>query len=185
MGEEGSYHQARAPHDMATYAGDSIYGEPGGYGVSARCSEIDDMIEAALMEAYRQVGVWRIAPDLGGSGGPQMRAAHKRVRTFTWPRDDRFLSGTIVQRRLSVFHDVLQPEELRLVWQVKSFTADRASNAVYEEIISGEQVDMEMQAGEIIHREIEFRCPKAGGSACMTQVERRRKCSVSWAPVIW
>ncbi|MCK4325047.1 MAG: hypothetical protein KAW89_10985, partial [Armatimonadetes bacterium] len=159
IGEEGSYFQSRTPHDMATYAGDSIYTEPGGYGVSARCSEIDDMVEAGLLEAYRQVGVWRIAPDMGGSGGPQMRAAQKRVRTFAWPRDDRFLSGAIVQRRLSVFYDVLQPEELQLVWQVKSFTADRASNAVYEELVGGQQVTLQLEAGQIVHREIKFRCP--------------------------
>jgi len=165
IGEGGDYFQTRPPFDTATYAGDSVYGEPCGYGVSTRCHEVDDMITAGYIEGYRQGGIWRVSFDLGASGGPLTRAAQRRVRTFIWPRDDHFLAGRTVTRRISIFHDLLEPQRVRFTWQAKAFVPDIEHNMIAEEELTDGSVDLNLDAGAIVHRQISFDTPEVRRAA--------------------
>ena len=160
IGEGGDYFQTRQPHDTATYAGDTVYGEPCGYGASSRCHEIDDMLNAGYIEGYRHGGIWRVAFDLGGSGGPQMREAQLRTRTFIWPRDERFLAGQTVNREIRIFHDVLEAENIRFTWQVKAFVPDIEHNMIDEQDIADGSVDLAMAPGQRAHEQISFDTPE-------------------------
>jgi hypothetical protein len=160
IGEGGDYFQTRPPFDTATYAGDSVYGEPCGYGHSTRCHEIDDMITAGYIEGYRQGGIWRVSFDLGGSGGPLTRASQLRVRTFIWPKDDHFLAGQTISRRISIFHDLLEPQRIRFSWQAKAFVPDIEHNLIDEQDLADGSVELDMEAGAIVHRPISFETPE-------------------------
>jgi len=166
IGEEGNYAQSRAPHDMATYAGDAVYGEPGGYGVSDLCSAVDDMALAGLIEGARKSGVWRIAADLGGSGGgPLAKGAQKRVRTFIDPKNDHFIGGTTVDRTITVFHDVLQTSALRLSWKVVGFIPDIEHNYIDERILAEEDTYVDLAPGQVVRHSLQFEIPQVAGPA--------------------
>lgn len=160
IGEEGNYAESHPPHDMATYAGDAVYGEPVGYGTSGLCESVDDMAMAGLIEGARKSGVWRIAADLGGSGGPLSRAAQKRVRLFIDPKNDHLPGGRTLERLITVFHDVLEPHELRLAWKVTGFIPDVEHNFIDERILVEEEQVLEMAPGQVVRETLRCEIPE-------------------------
>ncbi len=118
VGEEGQLYTTFPPHDFATFMGDSAYRENFGYAGSARFQELDAMIGGAYVHGYRKTGVIRVSPDCGATGGPEVRASMKPVRTFVEPWDDCFLAGHTINRDITIFHDALVPDNLKLSWEV-------------------------------------------------------------------
>jgi len=159
VGEEGQLFTTQPPFDMAVFIGDSAYLENFGYGTSARFRAVDDMVGAGYIEGYRRSGVVRIAPDLGASGGPQMNAAMKRVRTFISPRDECFLSGATIKRDVTVFHDVLVREVLKLTWRVVAYPSVDANTTAEGKPLAGGTEQVQMAAGEVRHLPIEWEAP--------------------------
>ena len=159
IGESGDYFQTRPPHDMATYAGDRVYGEPGGYGASQTCGAIDAALNAGYIEGYRTNGAWRIACDLGGSGGAGIAAALRRIRLFVWPKDDHFFAGDRIERRLRVFHDVLSPSGLKLTWRAVALVADREHNLIDEREAAAGEVALVLAPGARAEEAIAFTAP--------------------------
>ena len=159
VGEEGIYFGTRQPHDSAVYLGDIVYGETGGYSTSELCHKFDDRIMADYIAGYRYGQVWRVACDLGGSGGPNVYASQLRVRTFIWPRNESFLEAQIVNREITVFHDVLESGRMQLDWEAKAFIPDLEHGFVAEKQLAADSVELDLAAGQIVRIPIRFETP--------------------------
>ena len=154
IGEEGIYFGTRQPHDSAVYLGDIVYGETGGYSTSELCHQFDDRVMADYIAGYRYGLVWRVSCDLGGSGGPHCDAAELRIRTFIWPRNRLFLEGVDVCREVTVFHDVLKEDRMRLELKVIAFVS---RGMVDEDMIVDDKIELNLAAGQIERVPVNFK----------------------------
>jgi hypothetical protein len=161
IGEDGSYQSYRPPHDAATRFGDKVYIEPSGYRISAPIADCDQFMFAGYIEGYRRTGVWRHCLDLGGSGGPIMYDAMRRVRTFVWPKGETFFAGSELRKTVTIMHDALEEKALRFSWNAVAFVPDIEHNYIDEQEAESGETELDLAAGDHVDQIVSFEVPES------------------------
>ena len=161
IGEDGSYQSYRPPHDAATCSGDKVYIEPSGYRMSAPIADYDQFMFAGYIEGYRRTGVWRHCLDLGGSGGPIMNDAMRRVRTFVWPKGETFFAGSELTKTVTIMHDALDEKKLRFSWNAVAFVPDIKHNYIDEQEVEDGETELDLAAGDHVDKIVSFELPES------------------------